>query len=133
LEAEFLAGLYSRIKEALKTEKPAEIARKLGIERQSVYKWRDGKNPPDLDRIIQIARVTNSSLHWLLTGIGPKTVAELKQAAGEAIEQPDEATIGRNAVRDYIIGQFNALAKDDDLHLPVRQAADEKELKRKRA
>jgi transcriptional regulator with XRE-family HTH domain len=66
--------IWVRIQEAFGSQTAAEIARKLNIERQSVYKWRDGKNAPDLDRLYEISHVTGSSLHWLITGQGPKEI-----------------------------------------------------------
>lgn len=74
-----LEETYQRIIESFGTANAAEIGRQVGKERQSVYKWRDGKSRPDIETLVEIARVTNSSLHWLLTGEGPKSRDDLKK------------------------------------------------------
>jgi transcriptional regulator with XRE-family HTH domain len=62
--------LWERIKLSFQTENAAEIARKLGIERQSVYKWRDGKNLPSLETFERMSQLTGRSQGWLITGLG---------------------------------------------------------------
>lgn len=67
--------LWSRIQEALGVQTAPEIARKLGLTKQSVYDWQKGKSPA-LDTLTAIAKSGNASLHWLITGEGPKTVSQ---------------------------------------------------------
>ncbi len=64
------ADVWGRIKSILEAETAPEIARKLGLTKQSVYEW--PKKLPGLDSLLAIARSGNASLHWLLTGEGPK-------------------------------------------------------------
>jgi len=67
--------LWEQIQKAFNSQNPVEIAQKLGISRQAVYRWRDSKNPPELDRLLEISKVTNTSLDWLLTGTGEKSIS----------------------------------------------------------
>jgi transcriptional regulator with XRE-family HTH domain len=66
-------GFWDRLQEAFETSKAPEIARRLGLEKQAVYKWRDGSLPA-LDTLLAISETTGCSLHWLLTGEGPPKV-----------------------------------------------------------
>lgn len=66
-------GMWGRICEALGSGSVPEIARKLGLTKQSVYAWQKGK-PPALETLGVISKTANASLHWLLTGTGAKTV-----------------------------------------------------------
>lgn len=38
------------------------------MQRQSVYPWRDGVSLPDLERLLQISKLTGHSVDWLLKG-----------------------------------------------------------------
>jgi len=58
---------------AFNTDKPAEIARKLGITYQGAKNYLDGRVPAP-DTLVEIARSTGYSIHWLLTGEGPETI-----------------------------------------------------------
>jgi transcriptional regulator with XRE-family HTH domain len=71
--------LFSRIMEASESRTAANLAEKLNITRQAVYGWRDGKNLPELDKIIEISNVTRTSLHWLLTGEGSKEIGATQE------------------------------------------------------
>lgn len=76
-----MTEFYQRLVELFGTENSAEIARQLQLERQSVYRWRDGKNDPSLDTLYLINQLTGASLHWLLTGQGPKYVSNFSATA----------------------------------------------------
>lgn len=82
--------IYKRIQEVLGTTNAAEIGRKLGYGKHLVYKWRDGRGLPRIDTFLEIWKLTNSSLHWLLTGEGEKYVGRnvttvTKSIASEAV------------------------------------------------
>jgi hypothetical protein len=66
-------GLWERIQQALGTSGAPETARIMGLAKPSVYDWQKGKMP-GLDTLIRIARMGNVSLHWLITGEGPRTI-----------------------------------------------------------
>lgn len=80
-EATFLSfdhsGFWKRLLIAFETANAAEISRKIGLERQSLYKWREGVNQPSLDSLIAISQKTGRSLHWLLTGHGQEFIEQL--------------------------------------------------------
>ena len=65
-----MTSLYQRIQAAFQTTNGAEIARKLGFEKQNIYAWRDGRNLPTTETVLKIYEYTGISLHWLLTGEG---------------------------------------------------------------
>jgi SOS-response transcriptional repressor LexA len=70
-------GFWTRLLSAFGTDNAAEIGRQIGLERQSLYKWRDGINQPSLESLIAISQKTNRSLHWLLTGHGQEFMYRL--------------------------------------------------------
>jgi transcriptional regulator with XRE-family HTH domain len=59
-----------RIKASLHGLNVAEVARTLGVSRQTIYDWCAGKFMPDVERLDIFAAVTNVSLLWLITGAG---------------------------------------------------------------
>lgn len=61
----------ARLKEACASTKTAEIARKLEIPYQTVKNYLSGRLPA-AEVLIAISSSTNVSIHWLLTGEGPK-------------------------------------------------------------
>lgn len=63
--------LWERIQEVLHLESVPRIAEKLKLSKPSVYDWQKGKMPA-LDTLIEIAKLGNASLHWLILGEGPK-------------------------------------------------------------
>jgi len=65
------SDVWGRVKEVLGAGNAPEVARKLSITKQSVYEWQ--KKLPGLENLFLIARSGNASLHWLLTGEGPKS------------------------------------------------------------
>ena len=66
-------SVWERIQDLLHLETAPEIARKLGLAPPSVYDWKKGKLP-SLDTLLRIAELGNASLHWLVTGKGPKWI-----------------------------------------------------------
>jgi transcriptional regulator with XRE-family HTH domain len=70
----FVKGFILRLKEALGTEEPAEIARGLGISYQAAKNYLEGRLP-SAEVLTVIAEQTDYSLNWLLTGQGAKKTA----------------------------------------------------------
>jgi repressor LexA len=68
LELVDLKALWGRIQDAFGGVNPAQIAEKIGVTRHSVYKWRDAKNPPELENLVRISMLTSRSLDWLILG-----------------------------------------------------------------
>lgn len=76
-------GLYDRIREALGASNPSEIARMVKLTPQSVYLWQKG-NLPSIETLDVISSVSNTSIHWLLTGQGSQSsVASAALEPGE--------------------------------------------------
>jgi hypothetical protein len=65
---------WDRLQEAFNQANAPAIARKLNVEKQTVYKWR--KTMPSLETLMAISRSTGRSLHWLVFGEGPKIVVD---------------------------------------------------------
>ena len=66
------AGFYKRVCEAMGTDSPVEIARKLGMTKHAAYAWSKG-GMPGKSRLGMVARLsmrTGTSIHYLLTGEG---------------------------------------------------------------
>ena len=64
--------IFARILEVLSAKDAPEVARKLGLAKQSVYDWR--KKNPSLESLIKISETANASLHWLVTGDGERFI-----------------------------------------------------------
>ncbi len=64
-------GFFDRVKEAMELENAPKIAKRLGLEKQSVYGWSRG-SLPRVETLSTIAEIGQVSLHWLITGEGPK-------------------------------------------------------------
>ena len=69
-------GLWGRITEAFGTGDVQAIADKLSLSYQAVYKWKQGKAPGQ-ETLRQIAGLTGSSIHWLMTGWGTRHFSEV--------------------------------------------------------
>ena len=78
------AGFYKRVCEAMGTESPVEIARKLGMTKHSAYAWSKG-GMPGMNRLSAIARLSklkSISIHYLLTGEGPSGIMPTPATGG---------------------------------------------------
>lgn len=75
-------GLWDRIVKSFadshQISDVTQISEILGLSYQSVHKWKSGLLP-SIDTLLRISDLTNSSIHWLLTGEGPKNFKGLKE------------------------------------------------------
>lgn len=79
------AGVWERVQQVLGTSNAPDIARMFEITKQSVYEWQRG-NLPRLTILIEIAESRGVSLHWLITGKGPREiVGESDSGAAKAV------------------------------------------------
>lgn len=76
-------GLWERIRLSLSVESAPEAARMLGLSKQSVYDWQKG-TLPSIETLLRICESGNTSLHWLVTGQGPRQISPLDLPKGEA-------------------------------------------------
>lgn|SRR5215207_2420637 len=64
-----------RLREAFKDASQTVIARQLGVSNSAVTNYVEGRIPP-AEMLIKIAGLTGYSIHWLITGEGPRRVYE---------------------------------------------------------
>lgn len=50
----------------------SDVAKKLNISRQSISKWENNRGTPDIDKLIQLSKLYDTTLDNLVTGM-PKT------------------------------------------------------------
>jgi hypothetical protein len=70
---EQLAGFGARFKEAFRHERNSVIARKLDKTDSAIKNYVDGR-VPEAPVLIEISELTGCSIHWLITGKGPKYI-----------------------------------------------------------
>lgn len=58
----------------------AKIARRVGVSGQAVRKWLNGESIPSMWHLSELSAFYRVSAQWLLTGTGPKTVAEMESS-----------------------------------------------------
>jgi hypothetical protein len=76
-----------RIDEAIKDQRIKELADEIGLHDKTIYLWTGGK-PISVDKLLALSLALPQpvSLHWLLTGKGPKLVVDLEIATGKSVE-----------------------------------------------
>ena len=67
-------GLVDRIERALGTTKTSEIARLLKVSSSLVSDWRAERSIPGLPQLLETARRGHTTIDWLLTGSGGRTL-----------------------------------------------------------
>jgi phage repressor protein C with HTH and peptisase S24 domain len=55
---------------------PSELARRSGLSRRVIDKYRSGESDPSRERLAALARAGNISVAWLVTGEGPLRVGQ---------------------------------------------------------
>jgi SOS regulatory protein LexA len=99
-------GFGERLREAFDNAGTAEIARRLGVTYQAAKNYLEGRIP-SAEKLIEIADSTHCSIHWLLTGEGPREISASRLPPGEAPvffgEREHEiiARLGREAGRGF--------------------------------
>jgi transcriptional regulator with XRE-family HTH domain len=63
-------NIAHRIKEVLKGQNVAALARAMGVSRTAIYDWSTGRSTPDVGRIALFAQLLDLSVSWLITGSG---------------------------------------------------------------
>ena len=64
----------NRIKQVRGKDTQKEFAKILGFSSSYLSEVESGKTKPSLELLVIISQITNSSLHWLLTGEGPMLI-----------------------------------------------------------
>jgi transcriptional regulator with XRE-family HTH domain len=88
-----------RFAEAMGTDEPAEIARRLSISYQAAKNYLEGRLP-SAEVLATIAHETEYSLNWLLTGRGSKLVAD--ESADDPHTHGEIESIVRRIVREEL-------------------------------
>ena len=65
-------AIAGRIRESLRGENVAALARAMGVSRTSIYDWSTGKSMPDVERVAWLAGLLGLSVSWLITGRGAR-------------------------------------------------------------
>lgn len=63
-------AFVERLKIAFQEQSIEKIATRMGVIKQSIYKWQRGATKPTIDKLLMISELTGYSIHWLLTGEG---------------------------------------------------------------
>jgi hypothetical protein len=80
------AGLVERIRDVLGVKNQKEIAEILDVAPASVSGWKKGSI--SVDNLVQIQKLVNASISWLLTGKGSKFLSSMDSPLPEAISRP---------------------------------------------
>ncbi|HKQ06640.1 MAG TPA: helix-turn-helix domain-containing protein [Blastocatellia bacterium] len=99
----------TRLIEACGTDEPAEIQRKVGLSYQGAKNYLSGRLPK-AEELMKIANSTDVSIHWLLTGEGPKERTIVK-AIKDGVVNLDE--IRRDALIEYFLDEAKNLLRKE--------------------
>ena len=80
---EQIFGQRVRVALAARSLTRRDAARKLGVSHQAVAKWASGKSFPRSSQLVELAKLTGSTIEWLMT---PYPVV-LKTERDVALEQ----------------------------------------------
>lgn len=69
------AGFGVRLREAFPGASQTQIARQLDLSNSAVNNYVEGRIPP-AEMLVKIADLTGYSIHWLITGEGPRRIYE---------------------------------------------------------
>lgn len=106
-----------RLREAFDGLAQAEIARRLGITDAGVKNYFEGRIPSGIT-LLEICDLTGVSIHWLLTGEGPKE-REIVKAIKNG--QVDYNEIRRKALIDHHLSQVRSLVNEENQATPTAQ------------
>ena len=84
----------------------AQLARRIGVKRDTLVNWENGKTAPRANRLAEIAGILNVPLMWLLAGgESPAEAQEPNNNETLALEQKLDTA-------DQLINQLSALIAD---------------------
>lgn len=90
-------SFVSRLIEACGTAEPAEIARRVNVSYQGAKNYLEGRLPTT-EVLIGISTSTGVSIHWLLTGEGPKlSKVESSTTVEDLFDETERAAIQKIA------------------------------------
>lgn len=109
-----IPGLFDRLLEAAEVANANQLATLVGMSATSIYQWKRGENLPSIAELLEISRSKGVSLHWLLTGEGPKDL--------EVILAIKEGELDIDAIKREILIQYHL---DEMRNLLGRRNVDE--------
>lgn len=80
-----------------------EVAERVGVTRQTLYKWRSGKSSPSPQDLAAFARETNVEYRWLATGEGPMRFTGIEDTLVEAEVETWNPTLNPSGPDDTAI------------------------------
>jgi transcriptional regulator with XRE-family HTH domain len=116
-----MTDLWKRICESLDSETAPEIARKLGLSKQSVYEWQKGKMP-SLEMLIKISESGNVSLDWLILGKLDIKSRDSRSTAPELVDQDLDNRV-RAIVHDELARAFQQFAQAQSAQTLINNAS----------
>jgi len=80
------------------------LGEKLGVSRQSIYKWESDSSLPDIDKLISLSRLFGVSVGWLL-GVEDDVSSPVDEAAGQAGRETRTEQIIEDVLHRYQAAQ----------------------------
>jgi hypothetical protein len=105
-------GFGKRLREAFGGAKNVEIAERLGKSEPAIKNYIDGRIP-QADDLVVISSLTGCSVHWLVTGEGPKEVLHVDHRLPKQKTGAELSPEVRTAIRQEIIGVLGGLLLSD--------------------
>lgn len=93
VSSEYRKGLISRLRDVLNGETARSFAQRADIPQSTFNKIATGESEPRAFTLLKIADTANVSLHWLVTGEGPK---DIRRSQGS----PDQNTLDAMNFKD---------------------------------
>ena len=86
---------------ALRKEKDisqGELAKRMEVSRQAVSKWEQGISSPDTNKLIQLARILETEVEYLATGVHPEPGSVVLNVV-ETVERVEEKIVVKEVIR----------------------------------
>ena len=117
---EKVADFGKRLKEIFKNASNVSIAEKLSLSKPALTAYMQGRIPPP-DKLIEISKLTNCNLNWLLTGEGAKRFTRQIERPQGIIIQGTKGGIGTSfsavlIAANLALRGYGVLIAADELH-----------------
>jgi transcriptional regulator with XRE-family HTH domain len=115
-----ISSFGKRLKETFDNTSNQSIAEKLGVSKPALTAYMQGRIPPP-DKLIEIAKLTQCNLNWLLTGEGTKNNTPQIERPQGIIIQGSKGGIGTSfsavmIASNLALRGYGVLIADDVLH-----------------
>lgn len=98
---------------------PTELSKILGVSRSTLKTWRDGTSFPDIDKLVQISKLLNVSVDYLL-GLTDCNSLDGNYQSACAFTGLDEETVKRlndDKYNEYVVLLLNNIVKSDSYEI----------------